>query len=63
MHIFSRVKFDMTLDDASLLAEIKKRFRNTIPMKYIDVVFVQSVDPPKAEEVVEDGEPIEGEEM
>ena len=60
MHIFTRVKFDRDQDDAKLLAEIKKRFQKTIPMKHVDVVFVQSVDPPKEiEEVNDDEEEIE----
>ena len=38
--IFSRTKFDETMDDDSLFAAIKKRFERALPLQYIDFVVV-----------------------
>ena len=49
--IFSKTKFDENLDDAALLTQVSKRFEQSLPLKYVDLVLVQSLEEPVVEEV------------
>ena len=49
--VFSKTKFDETLDDAELLLQTKRRFGSSMPLNHIDIVLVQSLEEPKFEEI------------
>ena len=44
--VFSKTKFDETNDDEELLRKAKARFSNSMPLKHIDIVLVQSLEEP-----------------
>ena len=59
--VFSKTKFDENLDDAALLDAARRRYEQSLPLKHIDIVLVQSLDEPPAVEENPEADGADGE--